>query len=298
MATHNSIPVTRGGQPPVIHFSKTHATSRFGKVHLDVLSNQALTNADKIVYGAYIAHRNNKSGKAWPSRSTIASIVGMHPNAVSRCTRRLLDAGLIERDRDGRAIFYTFPLTSNPRGSSLVCNPTVTEPASTLLEGTDNNHATPESTPEELPAQEPAPMSSEASCGEDIQEPQEPKLIPPPGLTSENSKALLALLVFVPVNAAQTLLDELAGRMQMRTINNPIGYLRVLTRLWRAGEFIPELADRIASDRKRREIARINFERATAMRPPTPHKPSPPMTPERLEDHMRGLRAALRGKLH
>jgi hypothetical protein len=49
----------------------------------------------------------------------------------------------------------------------------------------------------------------------------------------------------------QLLLDELAGRLQTERVRSPVAYLRGLIRRAAAGQFIPELAPRIAAERER-----------------------------------------------
>ena len=57
---------------------------------------------------------------------------------------------------------------------------------------------------------------------------------------------------------AQAMLDELAGRMETNTIrSSPIAYLRGLLARAKTGEFVPELAIRIAAARHAREEAEV-----------------------------------------
>jgi len=49
----------------------------------------------------------------------------------------------------------------------------------------------------------------------------------------------------------QVLLDELAGRLQTERVRNPLAYLRGLIQRAAAGQFVPELAPRIAAERDR-----------------------------------------------
>jgi hypothetical protein len=75
---------------------------------------------------------------------------------------------------------------------------------------------------------------------------------------------------------AQVLLDELAGRLQTNGVrSSPVAYLRGLVNRAAAGSFVPELAPRIASERRQRlkaadqrrereaEERRLEAERAT-----------------------------------
>ena len=48
------------------------------------------------------------------------------------------------------------------------------------------------------------------------------------------------------------LLDELAGRLQTERVRSPVAYLRGLLQRAAAGDFVPEVAPRVAADRERR----------------------------------------------
>jgi hypothetical protein len=78
-----------------------------------------------------------------------------------------------------------------------------------------------------------------------------------------------------PSADAQTLLDELAGRLRTERVHSPVAYLRALLRRAAAGQFVPELAPRVAAERERRrreaearqqreaEARRLSAERAS-----------------------------------
>ena len=62
------------------------------------------------------------------------------------------------------------------------------------------------------------------------------------------------LLLRPCADQAQALLDELAGRLQVRSVrSSPLGYLRGLIERATAETFVPELGPRIAAGRRRRE---------------------------------------------
>jgi hypothetical protein len=58
-------------------------------------------------------------------------------------------------------------------------------------------------------------------------------------------------LLSLAVGPHQVLLDELAGRLQTERIRSPIAYLRGLIERAACGQFVPELAPRIAAERDR-----------------------------------------------
>jgi hypothetical protein len=78
-------------------------------------------------------------------------------------------------------------------------------------------------------------------------------LIFPSGITESQRTALRHQLDVLPHDAAQQILDELAGRMQCSTVKNPVGYAGTLIRLARNGSFVPELSLAVADLRHRRE---------------------------------------------
>ncbi len=105
------------------------------------------------------------------------------------------------------------------------------------------------------------------------------------------------LLVQVP-DAAQALLDELAGRLRTRGVRNAVAYLRALVRQANAGQFVPELAPRVAAERERRqreaEAQRLRAleDASSAADPPTPSMPT-----QAQRAQLRTLLAALRRQL-
>lgn len=71
-------------------------------------------------------------------------------------------------------------------------------------------------------------------------------------LPEERASALLLLQRCA--DQAQALLDELSARMQVKAVyTSPIAYLRGLVRRANAGEFVPELGQRVAAARRRRQ---------------------------------------------
>ena len=78
-------------------------------------------------------------------------------------------------------------------------------------------------------------------------------LILPESLLPEERAA--ALLLLKPcAQQAQALLDELSARMQAKAVHtSPLAYLRGLVRRALAGEFVPELGQRVAAARRKHE---------------------------------------------
>jgi hypothetical protein len=105
---------------PEPHPVSTPATTddfryRYGAIEMPVLEDPRLTQNDKTVYATLKAHRNHRSGTAWPSRRLIGQIAGCTERAVSLATARLLEAGYLTKEaRVGRSTVYSFPLTCPP----------------------------------------------------------------------------------------------------------------------------------------------------------------------------------------
>ena len=67
-------------------------------------------------------------------------------------------------------------------------------------------------------------------------------------------RASARILLHRCADQAQALLDELSARMQAKAVHtSPIAYLRGLVRRAIAGEFVPELGQRIAAARRSRQ---------------------------------------------
>jgi hypothetical protein len=80
----------------------------------------------------------------------------------------------------------------------------------------------------------------------------------PMGLSTTQRRAIGRLVASLAVDDAQAILDELAGRMERRTVSTPIGYCVGLVEAHRQGKFQPEVGPAIAERRaaaRRRELA-------------------------------------------
>jgi hypothetical protein len=89
------------------------------------------------------------------------------------------------------------------------------------------------------------------------------------GLSAGQIAALRDVLTGIEANTCQQVLDELAGRMRVGEINNPIRYCAALVERAKCGQFKPELGIRIAEARAartqyaERESARTSSDRAS-----------------------------------
>ena len=89
----------------------------------------------------------------------------------------------------------------------------------------------------------------------------------PTPFSASQRATLRAQIAAIPIAQAQSVLDELAGRMTLTKVNNPIRYALVLLERMQAGRFVPELGPRVA-DMRRAELARVA--RLAAPEPPLP----------------------------
>ena len=91
----------------------------------------------------------------------------------------------------------------------------------------------------------------------------------PEALSAGQIGALRDVLIGIEANTCQQVLDELAGRMRVGEINNPIRYFAALIERAKCGQFKPELGIRIAEARTarlqhaERDAARTNADRGS-----------------------------------
>ncbi len=89
-------------------------------------------------------------------------------------------------------------------------------------------------------------------------------LIFPESLLPDERASALVLIRRCP-EQAQALLDELSARMQAKAVRtSPIAYLRGLVMRAIAGEFVPELGQRVAATRRRRQEERLERQQREA----------------------------------
>ena len=112
MTCINTTPQIRTSSTPTVTDSFRY---RYAKTELAVLSDRRLTANDRLVYATLKAHRNHRTGTAWPSRQRIGEIAGCTDRAVSLATSRLVQAGyLTKQQRTGQSTLYGFPLSGTP----------------------------------------------------------------------------------------------------------------------------------------------------------------------------------------
>lgn len=111
-------------------------------------------------------------------------------------------------------------------------------------------------------------------------------LIFPRGLSQSVRDASARLLITLPKEDAQVLLDELSGRMASGGVrSSPVAYLRSLVSRFKAGDFVPEVAHRVAEQRIQRIKEREEF--ATEM-------PAKKMSPDAAKAQIAELKKAIK----
>ena len=268
MAYSNSALTERTGQPLF--------QGRFGATHLGILAHRELSALDKTIYGILAAHRNAKSGKAYPRRSTIAALADVHPDSVSRSTARLESHGFIarvHRGGTGNPTTYTFPLLDQ-RAAAAPEKPRPRKGPERFYSDRADSQKPPDTIerdfceakthPKPLPAPEPEAEPARAERGGDdvaqiqddirqepaksafqsIQTPdrKEPTLAFPEALALNLCAQIARTLAGIPLDDAQVLIDEMAWNARFHPVHSPGRYMRKLIGAYRAGTFTPEVA--------------------------------------------------------
>jgi len=233
---------------------------------------------------------------AW-SAGSAAKATGLDRAHCTRAIRSLAAAGWLRRDESGRAVPVDNPPPLVPEehhpmvpqehqgGADTASPPVLPE-----------HHPDAERAPgaEEAPAPEAAPVAvsdsvvpeqhhalararASGGCSSSITTTTEPAaLVFPRGFTPAQEAAARRTLSRTN-GCAQALLDELAGRMALRPVANPLAYLRRLAECAVRGEFHPEVGIAVAEARRREEAHRLRRKetedavaRDIAKRPPPP----------------------------
>lgn len=114
-------------------------------------------------------------------------------------------------------------------------------------------------------------------------------LIYPIALTSAHRTALDVVLQGLDRHVAQLLLDELAGRMAITEVRNPLRYCEVLLRRFLSGDFRPELGIGVVAQREARAAIQTRLAESRASQPTS--SPALPQDLRRRIDRMRSRNA-------
>ncbi len=233
---------------------------------------------------------------AW-SAGSAAKVTGLDRAHCTRAIRSLVAAGWLRRDESGRAVPVDNPPPLVPEEHHLLVSQEHQWGADTASPPVpQQHHPDAERAPgaAEAPAPEAAPVADSRPVVPQEHQPlarahasggcssstttttESAALVFPRGFTPAQEAAARSTLPRAN-GCAQALLDELAGRMAMRPVANPLAYLRRLAECAARGEFHPEAGIAVAEARRREEAQRLRRKetedavaRDIAKRPPPP----------------------------
>jgi hypothetical protein len=256
------------------------------------------------------------SGHCFPYRKTIAEITGLSPTRISTITTQLVNKGyLIKQGKGGRGpcrywiIGDTDSASSPSYGTSSLCLNRCRS-ASADLWGSDRvNTEQPLEPPSEQPQQQKcASRASEVVV--DIQRSERKKhsgardehLVNQPDQGLEYPKEIdpvscQELLMSLPYELRQPVLDELAANMKDGRVRSPYRYLISLVQRAKKGTFIPDTGKSIAKLRARRQQNERAVKRVEMSDPLERYrdKPTPCLRPAKafIKSEMSYLKALL-----
>lgn len=232
---------------------------------------------------------------AW-SAGSVAKATGLDRAHCTRAIRSLAAAGWLRRDASGRAVPVDNPPPLVPEEHHPMVPKEHQESADTASPPVpQQHHPAAERAPgaEKAPAPEAAPVAvsrpvvpqehqplararASGGCSSSTTTTEPAALVFPRGFTPAQETAARRTLASAN-GCAQALLDELAGRMALRPVANPLAYLRRLAECAARGEFHPEAGIAVAEARRREEAHRLRRKetedavaRDIAKRPPPP----------------------------
>lgn len=229
-----------------------------------------LRPAEKLALSV-LADLANETGICWPSLAYVAPRASVSIRTLQRIMGSLESQGLILRQpryrADGSRTSSEFIILPKGAGGDELSPPAVkaiAPPTPTMADGHDTTD-----TP--LPHKEPSKDNHHTPTG----------LVYPRSFDENRIAAAKHLLAGLPSADAQSLIDEVAGRMTSGRVASPLSYLRALIKRHAAGEFIPEVADQISKQR-----------RARTEKPQTA-TPSHRISRDHIQKHLRDLRQAI-----
>ena len=232
---------------------------------------------------------------AW-SAGSAARATGLDRAHCTRAIRSLVAAGWLRRDDSGRAVPVDNLPTPVPEEHHLLVSQEHQWGADTASPPVPQQHhpdagrapgAAEAPAPEAAPVAESRPVvpqehqslaraHASGGCSSSTTTTEPAALVFPRGFTPSQETAARRTLASAN-GCAQALLDELAGRMALRPVANPLAYLRRLAECAARGEFHPEAGIAVAEARRREEAHRLRRKetedavaRDIAKRPPPP----------------------------
>lgn len=239
---------------------------------------QPLRPAEKLVL-TVLADLADDRGICWPRLAYVAPRASVSLCTLQRILGQLEGKGLIQRKpryrADGSQSSSEYIVLPKPAGDDdLSSSPALSiRPPLSAIAGGDVMDDTP------LPTKEPKEKHHHNHVPS--------SLVYPRAFDANRAAAADRLLSRLSPTDAQTLVDELVGRMNQGRVASPLSYLRALVKRHADGQFLPELADQVSKQRQRQEEQAPTQVAATRL------------SPEQIERHMMNMRRTIaRGGIH
>lgn len=215
--------------------------------HMNRVLDLRLSPVPKLVLLIF-ADCANDTGICWPGIQHVATRASVSKRTVQRLIPTFEELGLLLKKprygKSGRQLsseYQIFPISMDSDKLSPTGDSTGTS-AVTLVNAEDVTHVTQTTTTETI---------NHLMNHHDMAI----SLTIPTTLKPTEQNAAIKLLSHLPLEDAQTLLDELSGRLRQGHIRSPISYLRMLVTRLEQGAFIPELSHAIAAQRAQQKAA-------------------------------------------
>ena len=202
-------------------------------------------------------------GVCWPSHKTLAFKCTLTDRTIRRMvlvlqTKRLLYVQQrVRKDGSRASNSYRLAIDAHPSGQIVQGGGHEGPGKRSRMTGGMDSTVLPRTTIE--PSYEPPPLHPHEQMHDAAPMPigrSGDDLVFPKGLTPSQGKALRHSLASLATDAAQKVLDELAARMAVTAVKNPLRYCMVLIDRMNRGAFLPELGLKIA-DARQAEFARL-----------------------------------------
>jgi hypothetical protein len=230
------------------------------------------------------------TGSCWPSQNAIAAKCSITTRTVQRIIVMLHNQELLiiepryRADGSRSSNRYRLPLDT-PHDKLSGGGDTSVQGATTPVSWGGDTHVVARTTTEpsiESPLPPPTSLGPCDSARTDSEGGGGDLFFPKGSNQSLRDALLLRLAALIP-EQAQQVLDELAGRMAVTGVKNPVRYCAVLIERMRRGEFVPELGLEIATARAA-DIARKAERARIEQVPPGGPKVDPTKLPKKLRE--------------
>lgn len=259
---------------------------KFAIVPLVAMQDKMPCSAFRVLVALY--SYANKDGVCWPSRNKLSERTHIKPPRISIALRELEKLGWITTKTGGGRLNNQYKIHTPSRiAGNDTAAITETTPPPVPKPACSGHENVPGAVTETTPVRDPnptgtgheieyhnkpitdkktQPLSNHGSRGSPIAE-KSSQNHPPLGKHSQNllanhliwplrlkpefRQSVENVLVGIPSDVAQNILDELAGQLESNEIQRPAGYVASLKKIWqRSGQFIPSAGVSIATIRE------------------------------------------------